>query len=193
MARKSNTVDEKIVTKEVDTEVEKESVVESKPIVENKPQKRTFSDHDYIMCHSVTPGGLHILCKSGNKYDFVEYGAELEMEYQDLVDLIRRRTSYIFLPRIIIDDADILNEFKQVKKVYEDMYTEGDLKDILHLPSNQLKDVIRQLPDGLVSNLRTLAATMVSNGEIDSLATVRVLKELFGADFDLLSELYSDN
>ena len=187
MARKPKTVNEEVIE-----EVELEAEIEETP-APKKAQRKTFDDHDYIKVHSVTPGGLHITCKSGNKYDFVAYGSELEMEYKDVVDLIRRRTSYVFLPRIIIDNDDVLEEFRQVRQLYESMYTDGDLKDILLMPANQIAGVIEQLPEGLIPNLRTLAATMVSNGEIDSLGTVRVLKDIFGADFDLLSELYANN
>ena len=190
MPRNKKTVFEDEVIEEVkqEEETKQEEDVKETPVVVKKTKKE-YSDHDYIPCHSVTAGGLHISCKSGNEYTFVEYGAVGEIEYRDLIDLIRMHTSHIFLPRIIIDDKDFLEDYKQIKQIYEQMYNTGDLKDILLLPADQIRGVIDQLPDGLIPTLRSLAATMIADGEIDSVKTVKVLSNIFGADFDLLSEL----
>lgn len=182
-------------TKVVDEDIELKEKEDGEPVEmpkkEKKVEKKVYSDHDLILCHSVTAGTLYVDCRSGNNYEFVNYGAETEIEYKDLVDLIRRHSENIFMPRIIIDDKDFLAEFRQVVQTYEGMYDRGDLKEILRLPAEQLASVISQLPEGIQNTLRSLAATMVGNGEIDSLRTVKELEKIFGADFNLLSELFS--
>lgn len=175
---------------------EAETAVENMPVVEDiKPEikKKEFSDHDYILCHSVTTGGLGIIGgKTDTYYRFNNYDSQCDIEYADLVQLVRSRSDHIFLPRIIIDDEDFLAEFPQVIEVYNNMYSRGDLRKILELPADRMRQEIDKMPDGAKDNLRTMAATMVANGSLDSIASVRVLSDIFGADFNLLSELFSD-
>lgn len=167
----------------------KTSVDENKEV---KKEVKEFAPHDGIMCRSVWAGGLNITCRSGNFYEFKDYGDTAVIEYQDLAALARKRSDHIFVPRIIIEDEDFLNEFKQIKDFYEEVYSEGDLKAILHLPSKQMADAINRLPEAVIPTIRSLAATMVGTGEIDSLRTIRTLDTIFGADFNLLSELFSE-
>ena len=152
--------------------------------------KKEYKDNDYIMCHSVIAGGLKINCRSQEKYVFKDYGSKCEIKYRDLIDLIHKHSDHIFVPRIIIDDENIVNEFSELKNLYETMYTEGDFRDILKLPPEQIKSVVDTLPEGLIPTLRSLAASMVSSGEIDSVRTIRALTDIFGSDFTLLSELF---
>lgn len=165
-----------------------EKVVEKK---ETK-KKKVFEPNDYIQCHSATAGGLSIICPSGNYYEFKEYGCDGEIEYKDLVSLIRKRSDHIFLPRIIIDDEDFLEEFRQVKKLYEDMYTGYDLIEVLRLPVDEMLSTIKKMPSGIYPNLRSTVSTMIANGQIDSVRKIRALSDFFGSDFNLISELFSN-
>ena len=169
------------------------TVEETEVVKETKKEVKEFAPHDGIICRSVWAGGLNITCRSGNFYEFKDYGDTAEIEYQDLAALVRKRSEHIFAPRIIIDDEDFLNEFPQIKDFYAEVYSEGDLKSILLLPPKQMTEAINKLPDAVFPTLRSLAATMVSNGEIDSLRTVKTLSDIFGADFNLLSELFANN
>ena len=156
-------------------------------------ETREFAPHDGIVCRSVCAGGLNITCRSGNFYEFSDYGDTAIIEYQDLATLARKRSDHIFVPRIIIEDEDFLNEFKQIKDFYAEVYSEGDLKKILLLPAKQMTDTINNLPESILPTVRSLAATMVGNGEIDSVRTIKALTTIFGANFNLLSELFAEN
>lgn len=175
----------KATTKTTNPTVEEENV--------KKEQVKEFAPHDGIVCRSVWAGGLNITCRSGNFYEFKDYGSTAAIEYQDLTALVRKRSEHIFTPRIIIDDEDFLNEFPQIKDFYSKVYSEGDLKSILKLPPKQMSEAIEKLPEAVLPTIRSLAATMVGNGEIDSVRTIKTLTTIFGADFNLLSELFSND
>lgn len=192
MARpKKETVLEQDVIDTVDKDITETPVIEKKPVETLK--KKEFKDHDYILCHSVTTGGLGII---GNKtdtyYRFNQYGDECDIEYIDLVQLVRSKSEHIFMPRIIIDDEDFLAEFPSVVDAYNNMYSKGDLKQILALPADQMRVEIEKLPEGAKDTIKTMAATAIANGSLDSIASVRVLSDVFGADFNLISELFGE-
>lgn len=170
------------------TTIEETNNVEETPVVIK--EKKVFTDSDYILCRSVTSGGLNIVSQSGNLYEFNDYGAECEINYRDLVTLIRRGSDHIFLPRFVILDEDFLEDFPTVKRTYGEMYTMKDLEDILTLPVSQMEREIIKMPDSVKDSMRNLIATQIGNGKLDSIAKVRKLSELFNSDFNLLSDLF---
>lgn len=176
------------------TEVSHEEVKDAKTevIKAEVKTKKEFKDSDYILCRSVWSGGLNVTCKSGATYEFKKYGVDCDIEYRDLVYLIRKNSEHIFAPRFVILDEDFLDEFPQVKRVYSTMYSPTELHTILELPVNQMKTEIENLPDATKKTLLTLAATEVANGRLDSIKKVKALSEIFGSDFNLLSELFNN-
>lgn len=176
----------KEVAKEIVKEVVKETIVEKPVVVEEK----TFTDSDFILCRSVWSGGLNVTSQSGNLYEFDDYGAECEINYRDLVTLIRRGSDHVFLPRFVILDEDFLKDFPTVQRVYGAMYTMNDLVEILELPVSRMKMEIEKLPKATKNSMRNLIATRIANGKLDSIAKVRALTEIFDSDFNLLSDLF---
>lgn len=173
--------------KEVMKEVVKDTVEEVKPVT---VEKKVFTDSDYILCRSVCSGGLNIIAQSGNLYEFNDYGAECEINYRDLVTLIRRGSEHVFLPRFVILDDDFLEDFPTIQKVYGTMYTMNDLVEILELPIPAMKKEIEKLPQSIKDSMRNLIATQIANGKLDSIAKVRELTTIFDSDFNLLSDLF---
>lgn len=153
-------------------------------------EKKAFTDSDYILCRSVWSGGLNIVSQSGNLYEFNDYGAECEINYRDLVTMIRRGSDHIFTPRFVILDDDFLEDFPTVRKLYGEMYTMSDLEDILALPNAQMEREINKLPEATKESMRNLIATQIANGKLDSISKVRTLTEIFNSDFNLLSDLF---
>jgi DNA-binding protein YbaB len=174
--------------KEAMKEVVKETIEESKPVIVEE-EKKSFTDSDYILCRSVYSGGLNVTSQSGNLYRFKGYGSECEINYRDLVTMIRRGSSHVFMPRFIILDEDFLAEFPTVQKVYGEMYTKDDLLEILDLPVSSMKAAVAKLPEATKNSLGKLVATQIANGRLDSIAKIRALTEIFNSDFNLLSEL----
>lgn len=164
-----------------------ENITES--VQEEKPQK-TFTDSDYILCRSVWFGGLNVTCQSGNTYEFSRYDSECEINYRDLVTLIRKHSDHIFLPRFIIEDEDFLADFPNVQRVYQNMYTASDLLEILKLPNNKMEAEIAKLPSESKKSLCKMISTEIARGNIDSISKVRKLSEIFDSDFDLISKLF---
>ena len=89
------------------------TVVESGVVEQtNKQTKREFKADDGILCRAVVHGKTFVNgLKSGMKYIFADYDGEAEIEYRDLVALVRARDKAIYKPRIVILDQDFINEF----------------------------------------------------------------------------------
>ena len=176
----------------IETEIIEEQVEEVKEVVKSTvvKEKKVFTDSDYILCRSVQSGGLNVDSQSGNLYRFNDYGSECEINYRDLVTMIRRSSEHVFLPRFVILDEDFLKDFPTVQRVYGTMYTKDDLVEILELPISHMKREIEKLPKATKDSMRNLVATQIANGKLDSISKVRALTEIFNSDFNLLSDLF---
>ena len=179
-------------TTKVVEETVKETVAEAvkEAMKEVVKENKVFTDSDYILCRSVWSGGLNVDSQSGNLYRFNDYGSECEINYRDLVTMIRRGSEHVFLPRFVILDEDFLKEFPTVQRVYGTMYTRDDLIEILDLPVTRMKAEIAKLPKATKDSMRNLIATQIANGRLDSISKVRALTEIFESDFNLLSDLF---
>lgn len=159
-------------------EVEETVVAEA---VEASPAKKKHADDDMIKCTSVTAGLLIMSgARTNSVYRWLDAGDVIEVAYADLIAEIRSRSPYIFRPRFVIDDDAIVKEHKGLAELYETLYSKDDLRKILDLPTNKMKSVIGQLPDGVKDTLKSIAATCISTGELDSVQRIKAIDEVFG-------------
>jgi len=98
------------------------------------------------------------------------------------------KSPFVFGPMFLIEDEDFINEFQVVKKFYDDNFTITELDRILSMPVNEMIDTIKGLPKGAFESMKTIAATAVSDGRLDSVKKINALDELFGTDMALLAQ-----
>lgn len=171
--------------------IEKEEVKET---ITYEPKKKTFEQSDGIMCRSVCSGVLFIEGpKTGMMYQFADYDDQTEIEYRDLVAMVRSKDKNVYEPRIIIEDKDFLNEYSAIEDYYSSQFKTRDIKAILDMDDVEMVEAIKKLPRGALDNLKSIAAFQVANGYLDSRKKIKTLNEALGVDLDLVGELMSDN
>lgn len=170
-------------------EVKEEVLEEETPKAKEKPKKKkVFVSTDGILCRSVTPGALFVDGpKSGMLYTFSNYGDETEIEYRDLKAMVMTQSVRLFSPNFVVEDEDFIAEVPQLAKFYEKQFTIKDLRKILFLPIDEMLDAIKNLPANAKDNLKSLAATAIDNGSLDSIRKIKALDEIFGTQFILFS------
>ena len=154
---------------------------QSNDAVVTKPRK--YEKEDAILCKSITNGKLLITGdKSDILYRWADYGDVEEVEYQDLVYMIRAHKPCIYRPRIIIQDKEFLSQHSELNTLYNSLYSTKDLKDILALPVSQMRAAINDLPDGALDAIKGVAASMVTSGNYDTVAKIKALDSIFGSN-----------
>lgn len=189
-ATKRTTIKSKPVVEQStkDIEIVEEPVVEIVEKPTKAEKKKDFKSTDGVVCRSVTPGSLFVDGpKSGMLYTFAAYGDEAEIEYRDLKGLIMMRSPNIFTPRFIVEDTDFIAETPQLDAFYSKQFSTKDLRKILELPVEEMVTEIKKLPSGAQDNLKTLAATAIGEGNLDSIKKIKALDELWGTQFDAFS------
>lgn len=151
---------------------------------EVKEDVKTFAPEDTIRCRSLVSGGLYIEgSRSHILYSWADCGDVADVEYRDLIYLVRTREDpNIYSPRIIIEDEDFVAQNKSVKDFYDSMYTTGDLNEILLLPVSQMKTEIGKLPKGAKESIKGIASTLIDSHVLDSVQKIKALDEIFGTN-----------
>ena len=169
-------------TKKTNNDVSKNEKKEEEVLKTNESStKKEFGQEDLILCRSMVSGQLFVDgVRSGLLYTFADYNDTCEIEYRDLIYLVRSyKDKTIYEPRIIVEDEDFIAENPKLAELYESMYTKGDLMEIINLPISQMVDTINALPMGCKNALKGIAATMIDNGQLDSIQKIKALDEIF--------------
>lgn len=160
--------------------VETKAEIIADAIEEIKVEKKVFEKTTPIPCRSICTGVLYVQGdRSKNDYTFYDYDEIVDIEYQDLVTMIARRTNAITKPQFIVEDEDFIAQNTQLQDIYASMYTTKDLREIFKLSPAQMKKAILDLPEGAKKAVLGLASTMTETGQLDSIAKVKVIDEIF--------------
>jgi hypothetical protein len=158
-----------------------ENVEEVKVETAKAEKKKTYDKEDGILCKSITNGLLLVTGEKSNiLYKWADYGDVEEVEYQDLIYMIRSRKACIYKPRFVIQDEDIVAQYPELKTLYDSLYSTKDLTEILNLPIPQMKAAIAELPDGALEAIKGVAASNIYAGRYDSVKKIKALDEIFG-------------
>lgn len=190
MATTANTAAKKKPSTTKATSSKPTTVVEEKVTkVEPKVEKKVFKDSDGIPCRSITQGALYMEgLKSHMLYEWVGYGDVTMVEYADLASAVRVKSQFLFAPNFIIDDEDFVDQMPQLKKFYTENYSARDIEALLHIPIEKMRTEIATLPKSAVESLKSIAASAITKGELDSIKRVKVLDELLDTNLSILAE-----
>lgn len=183
---------DEMINEEVIEETEKKSSTKksnakktettAKPVREYKP-------NDIIQCHSVFPGRfLFSGPKTKAVYPFEASGDICYVEYQDLLSAMLAKKKSIMAPYIVVDDEDLLEtiHWKQVKKIYDDMYAAKDLDKLLDMPFAAFKKNFEKLPIGAKRRVMMTISSRVRSGEFSEMNKIRLVDEACSSNIAVL-------
>lgn len=167
---------------------------------EEKKETKKKTDADYrpdemIPCRSIFPGvllfnGVH----SGMTYTFNGMGDRRNIEYQDLKAGMLQQSSMMFNPDFIIEDYDLIADerWSELKSVYENMYTDEDIKKVLNLPTRQFKEAFLKLPVTARQSIITVIATQIENKAFDEYSKAQFIDNECGTCLQIKMQMIND-
>ena len=163
----------------------------AKTVKEEKPKK--FNQTEGVPCRSVVVGKLFMDgIRSSIPYQWMDFDDVIDVEYRDLVAAVKEKNSFVMKPFFVILDDDFLKEFPVLNDVYEKQYSTRDLSNILRLSVPQMTEEIGKLPANVKETLKSIAATWVGNGTLDSMKKIKALDEIFETDLGAIADLIDE-
>ena len=171
------------MTKAIETE---EVVVEKKTAKATKKEQKTYAPSDRIPCRSITYGELLLTgSKTRLLYTWSNYGDVTEVEFQDLQALKSTRSSYLFKPRFVVEDEELVEQWgKDFEKIYSDI-TKMDVEELFDLPLGKFKTKLKNAPVGVQQAVKNIAGEKILNGSLDSIAKIKAIDEILGTELHL--------
>ena len=170
--------------------VETDEIIETVEEIKPAPKKATKVKRDpneYIPCRSVRFGGLRLIGpKTHMAYEWANEGDVREVEYQDLVSWRALRSRYLFDPMIIIEDEEIVEEWKaDLGGLYAELQ-DIDIKAMFKLPHRQFIAQLKKLPSGLKTTVQNMAYTMVQDRTLYDLRIIDAIDEILGTELKMM-------
>lgn len=170
------------VKKEIIEEVVEEVVTAPKKV--NKPK---HDPSELILCRSVRFGELILIGpKTRMPYTWANEGDVREVEYQDLMSWRALRSRYLFDPMIIIEDEDLVEEWKaDLGKIYDNVQA-VDLKEMFRLPHRQFVSQLKKLPESMKPTVQNMAYSMIQDGTLYDLRTIKAIDEILHTELIMM-------
>ena len=177
--KKSVVLEEDIIDEEV-----VEEVVVTKPA--RKVNKPKHDPSELIVCRSVRFGELRLIGpKTRMPYSWANEGDSNYVEYQDLLAWRTLHSRYLYDPMIIIEDEELCEEWTDLGKLYDELEI-VDLKALFKLPHRQFVAQLKKLPDGMRSSVQNMAYSMIQDGTLYDLRTIKSIDEILGTELKMM-------
>lgn len=172
-----------VVTDEI---IENEVVEEVKP-TPKKVNKPKHDPSELILCRSVRFGELRLIGpKTRMPYSWANEGDVREVEYQDLVSWRALRHKYLFDPMIIIEDEDLVEEWKaDLGDLYAKLQ-DIDVKALFKLPQRQFIAQLKKLPSGMKTTVQNMAYSMIQDRTLYDLRIIDAIDEILGTELKMM-------
>ena len=170
--------------------VENEEIIEAVEDVKPAPKKVNKPKHDpseLILCRSVRFGELRLIGpKTRMPYSWANEGDVREVEYQDLVSWRALHSRYLFEPMIIIEDEDIVEEWKtDLGDLYDELQN-IDVKAMFKLPHRQFVAQLKKLPSGMKTTVQNMAYSMIQDRTLYDLRIIDAIDEILGTELKMM-------
>ena len=184
--KKSTTTKAKKATTDVKLAAEEPVAVEKVVEKAEVKEKRVFKATDMIECKSLRYGLMqHISKKSGNIYEWADYGDIVEVEYGDLLSLKSSKSKFLYSPWFMIMDDQLVEDWK-LADIYEPFKEFDDVEEFLQSGATTIRKTLPHAPQGYKDLVTYTAADMIRNGTIDSIATINAIDEILGKNLTTL-------
>ena len=169
------------------TKTNKNQNPEVQETVEKAAPKKTakkYAPTDLIECRSITGGELILVGdKTKLHYTWSDYGDTAYVEYQDLQALQSRKSGFLTKPRFIIEDDELVEQWKSMLKPIYDKINTKSIEDFFELPIKKFEAQLKIIPVGLKEAVKTRAVQMIQSDELYDIRKVRAIDEAWGTDF----------
>ena len=171
---------------ETDEIIETEVVEEVKP-APKKVNKIKHDPNELIPCRSVRFGELRLIGpKTHMPYSWANEGDVREVEFQDLMSWRALHSRYLFEPMIIIEDEDLVEEWKADLGDLYDELQEIDIKAMFKLPHRQFVAQLKKLPAGMKATVQNMAYSMIQDRTIYDLRIIDSIDEILGTELKMM-------
>ena len=143
-----------------------------------------LKDSDLVLCMAGVNGELNFSSPLSNfRTSTRAFGQTMKIPYGDLSYVHNIAPDAFEQGKIIVLNKSVQDEFG-LSDSYKTIITPKNVRKVLQLEADELKEYIGDMPKGLKVALYDEARKMFQKGQIDSIKTVKVLEEEYGVSLE---------
>ena len=163
-----------------------ETTPENEKVVEAPEEKRIvpkeIDPNQYVVVRNGFQGTLvYRSPRTGEMFEWDSFGAEQEMELRELRNAKNSEKSFFINNWFMFDDEWVV-DYLGVRQYYKNSVKIEDFDKLFSKPPEELKKVLKSMPDGQKSSVAYRAHELIANGEIDSRKTIAAIEEGLGVE-----------
>lgn len=153
----------------------------------SKATTKKFQPDDLIPCRCVKGNTvIYVSTKTGQRYEWNGFGDVNEVMYSDLASMKASRSSYLYDPKFIIEDEDLVKQWSSIlEPIYAAYVGKQNPLDFFKMDAEDLRKALTDAPLGLKDLLAAEASKLVRAGQFDSIAKLKVIDEVLGTQLQL--------
>jgi len=157
-------------------QVDTSSDSETSPVITSA---KAIKDNDLIRLKS-TRGRLVYIAKKG--YPMAEWrnkGDECSITYLELMEMKSQQPKFLNSPWVTIEDERVVERFSEYKALYEKFAIVNDLSWVITGNLDTIKIKFNDVPVSMYPQMLAKVTTLVMDGTLDSIPTIKFLEEKF--------------
>ena len=147
-------------------------------------EKSKFKDDDLIMVMAVINGRLIHTSQSGNgSFEFRGFGQKNKIPYKELKSMNNLVRETFTDGWFIILNKDLIKEFN-LESAYTHFLTPTRVNQILEMRTDDIREVIKELPKEMRTTLFDEAKRRYNTGELDSSFIIKTFEDEYDISFE---------
>lgn len=144
--------------------------------------KRSFDPNGYVTVRNGFNGRLvYVSRRTGEKFVWDEFGAEQDMELQELKNAKSSYKAFFENNWFLFNDPEIIS-YLGIERYYAKSLSFDEFDELFTKTPEEMERRIAMLPNGQKQSLVYKAREMIANREIDSMRIVDTLERCLGAE-----------
>lgn len=182
-------------TKRTAQVVETPDIVASAPVASEAPEaakpnndtkfkvkQRRLTPHTIVTVRNGYAGSLIYRSRhTGERFKWAYYGAEQDMELQELRNAKGSNKSFFENGWFMIDDEDVI-EYLGLQSVYKNALNCEDIDALFDMKPDEIEEKINRAPVGQKMSIAHRARQLIEDGKIDSIKVINVLEKCLGVE-----------
>lgn len=139
-----------------------------------------FKPGDLILCKSVSSGKVvYYSTKTDSRYEWSNFGDEVEVDYADLQAMHSGKKSFLFKPIIIILDEELYKLWEsELEPVYKDYIGLDYPEKLFEVNDAVFEETLRNAPKPVQDLVKTEASRLVKENKFNSIQKLRIIDDV---------------
>lgn len=138
--------------------------------------------HDYVTVRNGFNGKLIYKSKrTGERFVWDEFGAEQDMELQELKNAKNSSREFFEHNWFMLDDPAVIS-YLGVERYYKNALNYSEFDALFSMSPTEIERRIAKLPSGQKTSVVYRAKEKIANGEIDSMRVINALEKSLGVE-----------